>query len=50
VRVHPRGGEPRPQDAAFDGYVTDRHDGLAVEAKAIRKYLQSTLEHLVAPR
>ena len=32
------------------GYVTDVTDGLAVEAKAIRKYLQSTLEHLVAPR
>ena len=32
------------------GYVTDVTDGLAIEAKAIRKYLQSTLEHLVAPR
>ena len=32
------------------GYVSDQGDGLAVEAKAIRKYLQPTLEHLVAPR
>lgn len=32
------------------GYVSDVPDGLAVEAKAIRKYLQPTLEHLVSPR
>jgi CRP-like cAMP-binding protein len=30
------------------GYVSDAADGLAVEAKAIRKYLQPTLEHLVS--
>jgi CRP/FNR family cyclic AMP-dependent transcriptional regulator len=32
------------------GYVTDAPDGLAVEAKAIRKYLQPTLEHIVSSR
>jgi CRP/FNR family transcriptional regulator, cyclic AMP receptor protein len=31
------------------GYVSDDANGLAVEAKAIRKYLQPTLEHLAAP-
>ena len=30
------------------GYVSDSGDGLAVEAKAIRKYLQPTLEHLIS--
>jgi CRP/FNR family transcriptional regulator, cyclic AMP receptor protein len=32
------------------GYVSDAPDGLAVEGKAIRKYLQPTLEHLVPLR
>jgi CRP/FNR family cyclic AMP-dependent transcriptional regulator len=31
------------------GYVTDVTDGIAVEAKAIRKYLHPTLERLLAP-
>jgi CRP/FNR family cyclic AMP-dependent transcriptional regulator len=32
------------------GYVSTAADGLAVEAKAIRKYLEPTLEHLVPTR
>lgn len=32
------------------GYVSESEGGLAVEAKAIRKYLQPTLEHLVFRR
>ncbi len=38
------------KDLTALGYVTKLPEGLAVEAKAIRKYLQPTLEHLVASR
>jgi hypothetical protein len=31
------------------GYVTTVNDGLAVEGRAIRKYLQPALEHLIPP-
>jgi CRP/FNR family cyclic AMP-dependent transcriptional regulator len=31
------------------GYVTDAGDGLVIEARAIRKYLEPSLAHIVAP-
>ena len=38
------------QTLLASGYVTEVSDGLAVESKAIGKYLEKTLEHIVPPR